>query len=161
VAAQAPLAIDPVRPEQIEVQAPIDPSQLRAAVQADVRVSLFAFTVVACIVATLGVANAMLMGVIERIGEFGLRRAIGARPAHILGQTALESTFVGLTGGVAGFCVGLGAVLAVTIQQGWQPVLDLRLVPLALVGGAIVGSLGGLPASIRASRIQPADALRR
>jgi len=69
-----------VHADQIEVEAPIDPSTLRATIQSDVRSSLLALTVVACLAAMLGVANAMLLGVIERIGELGLRRAIGARP---------------------------------------------------------------------------------
>ena len=55
----------------------------------------------------------------------------------------------------------MSGVLAVTVVEHWQPVLDLRLVPVALAGGAVVGVVGGLAAAVRASRIQPSDALRR
>jgi macrolide transport system ATP-binding/permease protein len=160
-AQQAPLAIDPVHADQMQVQAPPDPTTLPAAIQSDVRSTLLALTIVAALASILGVANAMLLGVIERIGELGLRRAIGARPVHILSQTSVEAVFAGLLGGIVGLTFGLGAVLAATLKNHWQPVLDLRLVPLAVAGGIIVGTLGGLPASLRASRIQPADALRR
>lgn len=161
VARQAPLAIDPVRSAEMETEAPPDPTSLRDTIQNDVRSTLLALTIVALLASMLGVGNAMLLGVVERIGELGLRRAIGARPIHILGQTSVEAIIAGLIGGVAGLLVGLAAILGVTLANRWQPVLDLRLVPLALVGGVIVGALGGLPASLRASRIQPADALRR
>ncbi len=161
VAQQAPLAIDAATADQMQVDAPPDPTTLRAAVQSDVQSTLLALTVVAALASILGVANAMLLGVIERIGELGLRRAVGARPIHILNQTATEALLCGLLGGLTGLIAGVATILGVTVSKHWQPVLDLRLVPLALVGGVAVGILGGLPASLRASRIQPADALRR
>lgn len=161
VADQVPLALDPIDPDRFEIAAPVDPSTLREAIQSDVRAALLALTVVAFLASILGVANAMLLSVIERVGELGLRRAIGARPVHILGQTTLESVVVGFLGGLAGFLGGLAAVLVVTIVKQWQPVFDFRIAPIAVIGGALVGALGGLPASLRSSRIQPADALRR
>lgn len=161
VARQAPVAIDAVTADSMEVQAPPDPTTLRAAIQGDVHAALLALTLVAMLASILSVANAMLLNVIERIGEFGLRRAIGARPIHILNQTSLEAVIAGALGGAAGLVAGLGVTLGVTIANRWQPVLDLRLAPLALAGGMVVGALGGLPASLRASHIQPSEALRR
>jgi macrolide transport system ATP-binding/permease protein len=161
VARQAPILIDPVNPDVLQTEAPPDPVSLRGAIEGDVRAALLAVTVVALFAAILGVANSMLLSVIERIGELGLRRAIGARPAHILTQTSLESVVAGLLGGLVGLATGMTVILTITIINHWQPVLDLRLVPAALAGGALVGILGGLPASWRASRVQPADALRQ
>lgn len=161
VARQAPIAIDPVAADAMQVSAPPDPTSLRASVQGDVRAALLALTLVAMLASILSVANAMLLNVLERVGELGLRRAIGARPFHILNQTSLEALLAGVLGGAGGLLAGLGTVLAITVINRWQPVLDLRLVPLALLGGMVVGMLGGLPASFRASRIQPSDALRR
>lgn len=160
VAQQAALAIDPTDSLDLEVSAPVDPSTLRDTIQSDVRAALLALTVVAAFASILGVANAMLLSVIERTGELGLRRAIGAQPRHILSQASLESVIIGGLGGLAGLVAGLAVILCVTIVRQWQPVFDLRLAPLAIVAGAVVGSLGGLPASFRASRIQPSDALR-
>jgi len=161
VARQAPIALDPVDPSRLEVSAPVDPRSLREEIQSDLATTLLALTLVAALASMIGVANAMMVSVIERIGELGLRRAIGARPIHILSQTTVEALLLGIAGGAVGFLVGTLGVLAVTVAQQWQPVLDIRLVPVALAGGALVGVLGGLAAAIRASRIQPSDALRR
>jgi macrolide transport system ATP-binding/permease protein len=161
VARQAPVAVDPVFADKLEVRAPVDPRSLREEIQSDLTTTLVALTLVAAIASLIGVANAMMMSVIERIGELGLRRAIGARPVHILGQTSLEALLLGVGGGVLGFLLGTGGVLVVTVLNRWQPVLELRLVPVALAGGALVGVAGGLAAAVRASRIQPSDALRR
>jgi macrolide transport system ATP-binding/permease protein len=161
VARQAPIALDPFAPERLDVRAPIDPSSLRDEIKSDLATTLLALTLVAALASIIGVANAMMMSVVERIGELGLRRAVGALPIHILGQTSIEALLLGLAGGVAGFITGTAGILAVTLTKQWQPVLDLRLVPLALAGGSLVGVIGGLAAAVRASRIQPIDALRR
>src|SRR6185503_11115289 len=130
---------DPVNPDALQTEAPPDPVSLRGTIESDVRAALLAVTVVALFAAILGGANSMLLSVIERIGELGLRRAIGARPAHILTQVSLESVVAGLLGGLAGLVAGIAVILTITIVNRWQPVLDLRLVPAALVGGALVG----------------------
>ena len=161
VARQLPIALVPANPRSVTVSAPVDPSTLQRDVTGEVRAALLAVSAVALLASVLGVANAMLLGVIERIGELGLRRAIGARSVHVLAQSAAESALVGILGGLCGTGLGLGTVLAITLAHRWAPVIDLRIAPLAVVGGAMVGILGGLPASIRASRINPADALRR
>ena len=161
VARQAPVALDAYAPAKYETQAPADPRSLRDEIQSDVRSTLLVLSILAAIAAVLGLANAMVLGVLERVGELGLRRAIGARPVHVLAQTSCESLLVGALGGVVGFTGGLAVVLAVTIVRGWTPVFDLRLAPLAVCGGLLVGALGGSFASLRASHIQPADALRQ
>jgi len=161
VAGQLPTAVRPQDPGSVTVSAPVDPSTLQRDIKGDVRSVLLALSVVALLASILGVANSMLLGVIERIGELGLRRAIGARSVHILCQSGLESLLVGVLGGLVGLMLGLATILAITIAQRWAPVIDLRIAPLAVAGGALVGMVGGLPASLRASRIHPADALRR
>ncbi|MDQ3951734.1 MAG: ATP-binding cassette domain-containing protein [Actinomycetota bacterium] len=160
VADQVPLALDPIDPGRFEVDAPADPTSLRAEIEGDVRATMLALSGVAFLASMVGIANAMTMGVVERISEFGLRRALGARPRHVLAQVTTEALTTGMAGGAAGLYVGLLGVLAATVAKGWQPVLDLRLMPLALVSGGVVGVCGGLVAAVRASRIQPIDALR-
>lgn len=161
VASQAPVALDPFDPDRFQVDAPVDPTSLRAEIEGDVRATMLALSGVAFLASMVGIANAMTMGVIERTSEFGLRRALGARPRHVLGQVTSEALLTGLLGGLAGLYAGLMGVLGVTLAKGWLPVFDLRLMPLALVSGALVGASGGLFAAVRASRIQPIDALRR
>jgi macrolide transport system ATP-binding/permease protein len=102
----------------------------------------------------------MVLSVIERRQEFGLRRALGARPLHIANLVLVESTIIGAIGGLVGLLFGLGATLIVTILRQWGPVFDLSLAPAAIGCGILVGAIGGLLASVRASRIQPNAALR-
>nr|WP_300340416.1 FtsX-like permease family protein [Actinomyces sp.] len=102
----------------------------------------------------------MTGAVFQRVGEFGLRRAIGARRVHVMGLVMVESLGVGLLGGVLGTYGAVLAVLGVTLARHWQPVLEPALLPLGVLGGAVVGVLGGLLATWKASRIEPADALR-
>jgi macrolide transport system ATP-binding/permease protein len=161
VALQVRAAVDPIAPQRLDIRAPPDPATLRDEIQSDLTDVMLALAAVSALASVIGVANAMMVSVVERIGEFGLRRAIGARPVHILGQTTAEALVLGLSGGVAGYFVGAMGVLVVTAANHWQPVLDVRLALLALLGGAGVGVLGGLAAAMRASRIRPSDALRR
>jgi macrolide transport system ATP-binding/permease protein len=160
VARQAPLAIDPVAAETFRIDAPIDPTTLRAEIESDVASTLLAFTGVALLAAVAGLGNSMVLAVLERRKEFGLRRALGARPGHIAGLVLAESVVIGALGGLLGLALGLGAVLVMTIARQWIPVFDLRLAPAALVGGVVVGAAGGLAAAWRASRIEPHEALR-
>lgn len=158
---QVALALDPVDPGRFDVRAPPDPTSLRAAIESDVSTAMLVISAVAFVAAVVGIGNAMTMGVVERTGELGLRRALGARPLHVLSQVAIESSAIGTLGGLAGLYVGMAGVLGVTLVRHWQPVLDTRLVPLAIASGALAGVFGGLAAGLRASRIQPTDALRQ
>jgi len=160
VARQAPLVINPIAPESLTVSAPVDPSGLRGEVESDLQTTLLAFTGIALLASIAGLANAMIMSVIERKQEFGLRRAIGARPVHITGLVLAEAVMIGGLGGVLGLFAGFSGVLGMTISRHWVPVFDLRLAPLAILGGVAVGAIGGLFAAGRASRIQPHQALR-
>jgi ABC-type antimicrobial peptide transport system permease subunit len=160
VARQAPLAIDPYQPELLEVLAPPDPRNLRVEIEAGVQTAMAVVTVIAFVGSIGALANAMLLAVSERRGEIGLRRALGALRRHIWSLIAIESSIIGLLGGVLGLGLGLAAVLTVTMLQGWLPIFDFALAPLAVGLGAAVGVTGGLLPSARAARAVPADALR-
>jgi macrolide transport system ATP-binding/permease protein len=160
VARQEPLVIDPYAPKSLGVSAPTDPATLRNQVEGSVQVTLLIVTAVALLGSIAGLANAMSLAIAERKQEIGLRRALGALPRHIAGLIFIESAIVGVLGGVLGLAIGLIAILGTTIGQRWIPVFDLRLAPAAIIGGIIVGTLGGIIASARASRVQPTEALR-
>jgi len=160
VARQSPAALDPTHADALTVDAPVDPSTLRSELEGDVRTTLFVFTAVAVLAAIVALGNAMVLAVMERRAEFGLRRAVGARPVHIAALIMCESLIVGAIGGAVGLVLGLGTVLGITLARQWVPVFDLWLAPAAVIGGAMVGCLGGLLAAGRATRIEPQEALR-
>ncbi|MDX2705297.1 ABC transporter permease [Streptomyces sp. PA03-6a] len=160
VAHQAPIALAPGAEGALAVTAPPDPAKARKGVQGDVNGLFLVLGLVSLVVGAIGIANVTLVTVIERIGEIGLRRALGASRRQVAGQFLLESTTIGLLGGVVGAALGMVVVVAVSAVRDWTPVLDVRLAFGAPVAGALVGLLAGLYPSLRASRMEPVDALR-
>ncbi|MGW1779524.1 ABC transporter permease [Streptomyces sp. NPDC002143] len=160
VAHQAPIALAPGAEDALAVTAPPDPAKARKGVQGDVNGLFLVLGLVSLVVGAIGIANVTLVTVMERIGEIGLRRALGASRRQVAGQFLVESTTIGLLGGVIGAVLGMVVVVAVSAVRDWTPVLDVRLAFGAPVAGALVGLLAGLHPSLRASRMEPVDALR-
>lgn len=160
VAHQAPIALAPGAEDALAVTAPPDPTKARKEVQGDVNSLFLVLGLVSLLVGAIGIANVTLVTVIERIGEIGLRRALGASRRQVAGQFLVKSTTIGLLGGVVGAALGMVVVVAVSAIREWTPVLDVRLALGAPVAGALVGLLAGLHPSLRASRMEPVDALR-
>jgi putative ABC transport system permease protein len=115
---------------------------------------------VALLVGAVGIANVMVIAVLERRGEIGLRRAIGARRGHIAAQYLGESVLLAFLGGIAGSAIGATITLVAARGHDWTPTLPA----LALWGGpsvaAIIGAAAGLYPAIRAAHLAPTDALR-
>ncbi|GHE13445.1 ABC transporter permease [Klenkia taihuensis] len=160
LAEQAPLALAPDDPGTIEVNAPSARSQLGRAVQADVNGVFVILSVVVLLAGGVGIANVTMLSVVERIGEIGLRRAVGATRRQIAGQFVAESVVIGLLGGLIGAAVGVLAVVGISVARGWSPVVD----PWTALGGTLLGAVlglvaGGLPAR-RAARVEPVETLR-
>ena len=160
VAGQVALALRPDNPRSLKVMSPPEPRRVRDEVKSDLNILFLMLGGVSLLVGAIGIANVTLVSVIERTGEIGLRRALGATRRHIAQQFLLESTTIGFVGGVLGASVGTFVVISVSAYQTWTPVLD-PLVPLAapLVGG-VVGLLSGTYPALRAARLAPVDALR-
>ncbi|QOV46307.1 ABC transporter permease [Streptomyces chromofuscus] len=160
VAHQAPIALAPGAEDALTVTAPPDLTKARKGVQGDVNGLFLVLGLVSLVVGAIGIANVTLVTVMDRIGEIGLRRALGASRRQVAGQFLVESTTIGLLGGVIGAVLGMVVVVTVSAIRDWTPVLDVRLACGAPVAGALVGLLAGLYPSLRASRMEPVDALR-
>lgn len=160
VARQAPIALAPGHQDSLGVEAPPDLSKARDGIQSDVNGLFLVLGLVSLVVGAIGIANVTLVTVMERVGEIGLRRALGASRRQVAGQFLLESTTIGLLGGIVGAALGIAIVVCVAVVKQWTPVLDLGLAFGAPLAGALVGLLAGLYPSLRAARMEPVDALR-
>lgn len=160
IAAQAPVALDPNEPENIQVQVPPASSTVRERVQADINAIFLALGAVALLVGGLGIANVTLLSVRERTAEIGLRRALGATRRNIGSQFLVESAVIGLLGGLVGAALGVFVVVVVSVAKDWTPILDTVVVLVAALLGAVIGLVAGLYPSLKAAGVEPIAALR-
>ena len=160
VSRQVPIALAPDTPKIFLVQQPVSESQLRDDVQGDVGVIFLILGVLALLGGALGIGNVTQLSVTERIGEIGLRRALGATPRQIAQQFAAEATMTGVLGGLVGSALGVFAVVIVSAIRGWTPIVDPFVSIGAIAAGAVVGLVAGALPARRASRLEPVAALR-
>jgi macrolide transport system ATP-binding/permease protein len=160
VVRQAPRALSPSDPQLLRVAAPPDPETLKAGVENDLNALFLLLGGVSLLVGALGIANVTLVSVLERVGEIGLRRALGAARRHIAAQFLVESTVMGLLGGIMGASLGTLVVVAVSASRTWTPVLDPWMPLAAPLAGALIGLLSGTYPSLRAAAMEPVEALR-
>lgn len=160
IADQARWALRPDEPRVLKLEVPQEPKRVRDDVQTDLNVMFLMLGGLSLVVGAIGIANITLVGVMERTGEIGLRRAVGATRTHIATQFLLESASMGVIGGIIGASIGVLIVVAVSAYQVWTPVLDPAAPALApLIGGGI-GLLSGTYPALRAARLEPVEALR-
>jgi putative ABC transport system permease protein len=147
-------------PEEVSVSRPSDALEAKAAAEGAFTTLLLGLGAVALLVGGVGIANVMVISVLERRSEIGLRRALGATRRHVSTQFVCESLLLAAMGGAAGAVLGAIATAVWALAQG-QPVV---IPPEALVGGVaaalLIGVVAGLYPAARASRLSPTEALR-
>ncbi|MGW5395010.1 ABC transporter permease [Streptomyces sp. NPDC003952] len=157
----APTALRPDHPEYFKVVPPPDPKMLRGQVGDDLNRLFLLLASICLVIGAVGIANTTLVAVLERTGEIGLRRALGARGRHITVQFLAESGALGALGGLVGTSLGVLTVVLVAVVRDWTPVIHPATAAAAPVIGLVTGLVAGLYPAWRAARIQPAEALRR
>jgi len=160
VARQIAAAELPTDPHRLVVTAPPSPTNLQGEVNGDLAGLFLILALISLLIGAVGIANTTLVAVLERTGEIGVRRAVGARPRHIAAQFLAESTALGTLGGLIGTCIGVGIVVTFAAAKDWTAVLNPYYTLPAPLIGSVVGLLAGAYPALRAARTSPLAALR-
>jgi putative ABC transport system permease protein len=151
--------INPTAALEVQVSRPSDALEAKRLTETSYNGLFLGLGGVALLVGGVGVANTMVISVLERRREIGLRRALGASRRQVRGQFLAESVLLSLLGGTVGVLVGVGVTAGYALTRDWPAVFP----PVALLGGvgvaAVVGALAGAYPAMRAARLSPTEAL--
>jgi putative ABC transport system permease protein len=155
----APTA-NPEAPDEVNVSQPSDVLTARAAAAGAFDSLFLGLGVVALIVGAVGVANIMIISVLERRSEIGLRRALGATRGQIRAQFLGEAILLALIGGGVGVLAGIVATAIYARTKHWAVVIPVEAWAGGIAAAILIGALAGLMPAVRASRLSPTVALR-
>ncbi|MEU9451454.1 ABC transporter permease [Streptomyces sp. NPDC048277] len=154
-----PATVYPQLPGLVQVSRPSDALAAKRATQTTLSVLFLGLAGVALLVGGIGVANTMVVSVLERRREIGLRRALGASRGQIRGQFLTESVVLSALGGLAGTVMGILATAGYAVWQGWPVVVPSAAAMGGFGGAVLVGMVAGVYPSVRAARLTPTEAL--
>jgi putative ABC transport system permease protein len=166
-----PAQVDPVRsvlaptanpqhPEEVKVSRPSDALAARGAADTAFTGLLLGLGAVALVVGGVGVANVMVVSVLERRPEIGLRRALGATRGDVRRQFLAESLLLSGAGGLGGVAIGAAITAAYAAGRSWGVAVPVPALAGAMGAALLIGAVAGLYPALRAARLAPTDALR-
>ena len=160
MAAVLPATVNPANPSIVAVSYPADILKAEVAAKGAYNGLLLGLGAVALLVGGVGIANVMVISVLERRSEIGLRRALGATRRHVAEQFLAEALLLSVLGGLAGTIIGTASTVIYAVSQHWS----VQIPAVALYGGLgaalAIGAIAGLYPSMRAARLSPTKALR-
>ncbi len=151
---------DPAAPQDAVVTDPADALIARADAATAFQGLFLALGAVALLVGGIGIGNVMVISVLERRNEIGVRRAIGASRRHVALQFAAEAVLLAGAGGLAGAVLGGFATAVFAAARHWHAVVPVADLAAAVAVALVVGAVAGLYPALRAARLSPAEALR-
>jgi putative ABC transport system permease protein len=151
--------VNPAQPNEVEVSRPSDALAAQAAADVTFTGLLLGLGAVALLVGGIGVANTMVISVLERRAEIGLRRSLGATRGQIRVQFLAEALLLSALGGGAGVLLGTAVTAVYAGLQGWPTVVPAWVMGGGIAATLVIGALAGLYPAIRAARLAPTEAL--
>jgi putative ABC transport system permease protein len=151
---------NPEAPNEVDVSQPSAALTARAEAQGALNSLFLGLGAVSLLVGAVGVANIMLIGVLERRSEIGLRRSLGATKGQIRTQFLAEAILLALLGGAIGVAAGAASTVVYAHLKHWTAVVPASAWAGGLAAAILIGAIAGLLPAIRAARLSPTEALR-
>ena len=150
---------NPENPGGVNVSQPSDALVAQADARSALNGLFLGLGAVALLVGAVGVANIMIISVLERRSEIGLRRALGATKGHIRTQFLSEAVLLGLLGGTVGVALGVAATVAYAHTKHWATIIPTEAWAGGIAASVVIGAVAGLIPALRAARLSPTQAL--
>jgi len=150
----------PIDPARVTVNRPSDALTAQVEVKEAGGALILGLGAIALLVGAIGIANVMVISVLERRAEIGLRRALGAARIHVAAQFLTESLVLSTLGGAVGLLIGTGITAVISVNRGWALLIPAPVLWGGLAVSIAAGVVAGLYPALRAARVSPTDALR-